>query len=298
MCDKKYKIENDNNFKKKQNNKNNLINKIGEWSFYMVILFFISFFIGTKIYQYSMPVNATELKKYVALPNLASADMNNREGKVNSIPGSEIKSTQGMFNPYKENGKKIAYLTFDDGPSKKNTPLILSILKKYKINATFFVIGNLATENRDLVKTEYLDGNSIGNHTYSHVYNHVYSSTQAFKEEINKTESLLKSILGSSYKTKLIRFPGGSFGLKLKPFRDVIVKDGYNYVDWNALDGDAEGTNISAPNLLMRLKQTVGTQQHVVILMHDTSAKNTTVQILPKIIEYLNTQGYSFSTLK
>ena len=176
--------------------------------------------------------------------------------------------------------------------------MILNILKKYKINATFFVIGNLAKENSDLVKAEYLDGNTIGNHTYDHVYNHVYSSTQAFEQEIYKTESLLKSILGISYTTKLVRFPGGSFGLKLKPFRDVILKDGYHYVDWNALDGDAEGTNIPPAKLLIRLKQTVGMQQHVVILMHDTSAKNTTVQILPEIIQYLIIKGYSFSTLQ
>ena len=53
----------------------------------------------------------------------------------------------------------------------------------------------------------------------------------------------------------------------------MIFKDGYNYVDWNALDGDAEETNIPVPKLFMRLKQTVGNQEHVVILMHDTSAK-------------------------
>ena len=225
--------------------------------------------------------------------------MNKREGKTKTSAVSEIKLTNNeVFNPYKENGKKIAYLTFDDGPSKNNTPQILSVLEKNKINATFFVIGNLAQENSDLVKKEYADGNVIGNHTYSHVYNQIYSSTQNFEKEIRENEGILKSILGDTYKTKLIRFPGGSFGSKLKPFRDVIVKDGYHYVDWNALDGDAEGTNISPDKLFQRLKQTVGDQQHVVILMHDTSAKNTTVQVLPQVIEYLRSQGYSFGILK
>lgn len=280
-------------------NKNTLSSKIGEWAFYMVILFFISFFVGTKIYQYSMFVNAAQQKKSAVLPSLVSADITKQGGSVNLISGSEKGSTKNeVFDPYKENGKKIAYLTFDDGPSKTNTPKILSILKEHKINATFFVIGNLAKENPNLIKTEYLDGNSIGNHTYSHIYNHVYSSTKAFEEEVNETESLLKSILGNSYKTKLVRFPGGSFGLKLKPFKDAILKDGYNYVDWNALDGDAEGTDIPASKLFIRLKQTVGNQQHVVILMHDTSAKYATVQILPQIIDYLIIRGYSFSTLK
>ena len=274
--------------------KNTFTSRICTWSFCFVILFSISFFIGIKIYQMKLPINAAGLYKNSVVPKLASDEMNRREGKVSPTSASELQS----FNPYKNNGKKTAYLTFDDGPSKKNTPLILNILKKYKINATFFVIGNLAKENSDLVKAEYLDGNTIGNHTYDHVYNHVYSSTQAFEQEIYKTESLLKSILGISYTTKLVRFPGGSFGLKLKPFRDVILKDGYHYVDWNALDGDAEGTNIPPAKLLIRLKQTVGMQQHVVILMHDTSAKNTTVQILPEIIQYLIIKGYSFSTLQ
>lgn len=241
-----------------------------------------------------MPVNAAVLDKNSLVPRLTSDEMNKREEKISPTSASEVQA----FNPYKNNDKKIAYLTFDDGPSKENTPKILSILKNYKINATFFVIGNLAKDNIGLVKTEYLDGNTIGNHTYDHIYNRVYSSTKVFEEEIDETESFLKSILGVSYKTKLVRFPGGSFGSKLKPFRDVILKDGYNYVDWNALDGDAEGTNIPPAKLYTRLKQTVGTQQHVVILMHDTSAKNDTVEILPQIIQYLSAKGYSFNTLQ
>lgn len=280
-------------------NHNALRSKIVEWSFYMVILFFISFFAGTKIYQISMTVNASEVNKSSSSTRVDSSDMNKREAKTKTPPISVIKSTSNeVFNPYKENGKKIAYLTFDDGPSKNNTPQILSILEKNKINATFFVIGNLAEENSNLVKKEYLDGNVIGNHTYSHVYNQIYSSTQNFEQEIRKNETVLKSILGDSYKTKLIRFPGGSFGAKLKPFRDVILKDGYHYVDWNALDGDAEGTNIAPDKLFQRLKETVGNQQHVVILMHDTSAKNTTVQILPQVIKYLSSKGYSFDILQ
>jgi peptidoglycan-N-acetylglucosamine deacetylase len=277
-----------------KNHKNTSISKIGKWVICLSFLFFISFFVGIKIYQIKMPVNAAGLDKTSLVPRLTSDEMNKREGKISPTSAGEVQA----FNPYKNNGKKIAYLTFDDGPSKENTPKILRILKKYKINATFFVIGNIAKDNIGLVKTEYLDGNTIGNHTYDHVYNHLYSSTQAFEEEIYETESLLKSILGVSYKTKLVRFPGGSFGLKLKPFRDVILKDGYHYVDWNALDGDAEATNIPPAKLFIRLKQTVGMQEHVVILMHDTSAKNTTVQILPQIIQYLIIKGYSFSTLQ
>ena len=292
MIDEENRKKNQNKLATNQMDKSTLISRIAIWSFSIALLFFVVFFVKTKNYQNSIPVNAAGGNKNATRPMLGSNDMKKREDKVKPASASEA------FNPYKKNGKKVAFLTFDDGPSANNTPQILSILKKNKINATFFVIGNLAQENSNLVKREYLDGNTIGNHTYSHVYNHVYSSTQAFEEEIRRSENILKSILGDSYKTKLIRFPGGSFGSKLKPFRDVIFKDGYHYVDWNALDGDAEGTNIPADKLFLRLKETVGTQTHVVILMHDAPAKNTTVQILPQIIQYLRSKGYSFSTLQ
>jgi peptidoglycan-N-acetylglucosamine deacetylase len=266
-------------------------------------LFSVGFFAGAKIYQNSMPVSAQTLNiensNTLLKPQISSNEMNKRENKADPGVVRDVDSKDNpTFNPYINDGKKIAYLTFDDGPSSSNTPKILDILKKNNIKATFFVIGNLAEENKALIVREHADGNAIGNHTYSHVYNRIYASPTAFFNEIKKGENVIKSILGDSYKSKLIRFPGGSFGLKLKPFRDEILKDGYHFVDWNALDGDAEGTNISPAKLFLRFKETVGTQPHVVVLMHDAYAKNTTVEILPQIIQYLKAQGYTFSTLK
>lgn len=70
---------------------------------------------------------------------------------------------------YKEKMKhiKIAYLTFDDGPSK-NTMEILKILKENDVRATFFVNGHPGLEN--LYKAIAKDGHVIANHTYSHDY--------------------------------------------------------------------------------------------------------------------------------
>ena len=69
---------------------------------------------------------------------------------------------------------KIAYLTFDDGPSKQITPAILDILADYDIKATFFILGKMANMNQDVLKRVYEEGHSIGHHSYSHKYSYIY----------------------------------------------------------------------------------------------------------------------------
>ncbi|WP_298844664.1 polysaccharide deacetylase family protein [Clostridium sp.] len=198
---------------------------------------------------------------------------------------------------YKPDGHKIAYLTFDDGPSANITPDILKTLDNYNIKATFFIVGSMAIKYPDLVKKEAADRQSIGNHTYSHNYKYIYSNTNTFISDVIKCDTVLKSILGSNFNSKLVRFPGGSFGKKLESFRVALKSDGYNNIDWNDLTGDAEGQNIPVDKLLNNLKKYTKGKEHVVILMHDASTKATTVQALPQVIKYLKAQKYSFNTL-
>ena len=199
---------------------------------------------------------------------------------------------------YFNDGKKVAFLTFDDGPSIQNTDKILDILKNYNIKATFFIVGSSAEKNPEILKHIVADGNSIGNHSYTHNYNDVYASTEAFMGEVKKTDLVIQNILGEKYHTRVFRFPGGSFEAVKQPFRQELVKEGYTNIDWNALSGDGEGTNIAPNKLFDRFVNTSAKQQHLVILMHDSPTKKTTVEVLPKIIDYLKAQGYEFATLK
>ncbi|AAK80351.1 peptidoglycan/xylan/chitin deacetylase (PgdA/CDA1 family) [Clostridium acetobutylicum] len=191
--------------------------------------------------------------------------------------------------------KKIAYLTFDDGPSI-NTAKILNILNENNIHATFFLIGKNAEEYPSLAKLEVTDGETVANHTYSHVLNYKEQPKQ-FVEDINRCDLILKGILGDKYIPKFVRFPGGSFGNKLQPFKDAVAGEGYRYLDWNALNGDAERPNVPVDQLIDNVKKTVEGKKVVVILMHDAGAKTTTVQALPQIIQYLKSQGFSFGKL-
>lgn len=110
---------------------------------------------------------------------------------------------------------------------------------------------------------------------------------------------MLKSILGQDYNLKLLRFPGGFFTtahLNMQPFKDAITKEGYHFVNWNDMTGDANGNNLPVDILMNNLKKYT-TDNTVVILMHDAPAKTTTVEALPEVIQYLKSNGYIFETL-
>ena len=211
--------------------------------------------------------------------------------------GSEIEVNPDTQEILDEN-QKIAYLTFDDGPSPEVTPQILDILKEYDIKATFFIIGSQAEKNPDLILQIKNEGHVIANHSYGHDYKYLYSNTNNFLSDIKKTEEILKSILADDFDSSLIRFPGGSHGDSKAAARRAAKANGYKYVDWNVVNGDAEGMYIPAPKLLNRVQQTLKNQKEAIVLMHDGKTKQTSADALPDIIDYLKSQDYIFRSLE
>ncbi|WP_058831003.1 polysaccharide deacetylase family protein [Paenibacillus polymyxa] len=208
-------------------------------------------------------------------------------------------------------GKKVAYLSFDDGPSVTVTPQILDILKKQKVKATFFIVGKEANENdhtRNLIKRIVKEGHAIGNHTYSHNYKYLYPSrrvnTDHVMQEIEKNNQVLKSILGPEFSTRMIRFPGGHMTWNrrdpqgMAALDKVLRQKDYHQVDWNVLTKDAEGRSKKAPALINQFIRSVKGREKAIILMHDTYGKEETAKALPQIIEYLKKQGYEFKVMK
>ncbi|MBS4534093.1 polysaccharide deacetylase [Clostridium sp. D2Q-14] len=198
---------------------------------------------------------------------------------------------------YLKDGRKMAFLTFDDGPSK-NTIKILKILNQKNVKATFFVLGQLAEKNDNIIRDIYDNGHSIGNHTYSHNYSKIYSNVNILLNEIDRTDNILKEILGEDFNSKLFRFPGGSFGEKKSPFRTAVLNNGYKYIDWNALNRDSEKKRFSVNELIENIKDTVEGKEKAVILMHDAPTKTSTVEMLPDVIDYLKSEGYEFGVLE
>lgn len=195
--------------------------------------------------------------------------------------------------------EKQVFLTFDDGPTKAITPQILDILKEENVPATFFVLGSRVELNPELVKRAFEEGHYIANHGYSHSYSSMYSSAQAVIDEYNKTENCIQNALGiPDYHSYLFRFPGGSSGgiydgVKQEA-KQILTNSGIASTNWNCLNGDAEGGNKTEEQLLNRLNESQGTKTSLIILMHDASDKQTTVNSLKQIIQNYKQQGYVF----
>ncbi len=193
---------------------------------------------------------------------------------------------------------KIAYLTFDDGPTEKMTPKILDILDEEEIPATFFVVGKHVKEHPELVKRAYDSGHYIANHTYSHNNNKIYQSTESFINEITSTDEAISEALGiKDYCSHVFRFPEGYMTNKYKAQKEkglLALKElDYVYVDWNCLNKDSE-TKCSNNQLINNLIKSSKNKTSLVVLMHDTGDVNNTNEVLKTSIEYLKNKGYEF----
>lgn len=193
--------------------------------------------------------------------------------------------------------KKEVFLTFDDGPSSEITEKVLDVLKEEGVKATFFVIGKNVDVYPEILKRIHDEGHGIGIHTYSHDYNQIYSSPDALQKDIEACLQSIRNVLGEDFSTILYRFPGGSFRKNKEIFIERVESLGYIYFDWNVLNGDAEGNNLSEDYLIKRFNQTSRGYNKIISLMHDTNSKGNTVSTLPRIIKQLRVEGYEFKSL-
>ena len=193
---------------------------------------------------------------------------------------------------------KLGALTFDDGPDPKYTPEVLSVLERYHVPATFFIIGENGVAGRSLLQRMVADGDEIGNHSYTHP-NMAEDTATGIRLELNATQRLIEAYTGRS--TRLFRAP--YFGDAEPTTADELVpaliaqNAGYTVVGLHADPGD--WMKRSADEIVRR---TVDAVEHAtpdrsanVVLLHDGGGnREQTVEALPRIIERLEADGYRF----
>lgn len=198
-----------------------------------------------------------------------------------------------------EKRAKVAYLTFDDGPSSM-TPQILDVLKEYNVKATFFVVHTDSEELMAYTKRAFDEGHEIAVHSYTHNYKQIYQSADTFIEDFEKTNQWIMSITGQ--KTTQFRFPGGSSNgyVNRDDLNEILYRMGERrcvHHDWNVSSGDAAPTLRTKEQILENIMGTATGFNEPVILMHDVSKNTTTLEALPEIIEQLRAKGYTFDTV-
>ncbi|MCC5646076.1 polysaccharide deacetylase family protein [Nostoc sp. CHAB 5824] len=207
--------------------------------------------------------------------------------QMNEIP-KPFEGTIVYQAKLKANEKVIA-LTFDDGPSPKNTAQILEILKKNNIKATFFMVGQMVKYFPQVAKQVAADGHVIGNHTWHHWYFQMDGATVS--SEIDRTADIIYKTTGE--KTTLFRPPGGFLNNGLAQY---AKNEKYAVMMWSEQSGDAERRSPQVPMLVKNvLKQA---KPGAIVLMHDGGGnRSKSVKALPEMIAGLKTQGYRFVTI-
>jgi peptidoglycan/xylan/chitin deacetylase (PgdA/CDA1 family) len=191
--------------------------------------------------------------------------------------------------------KKIA-LTFDDGPSLKWTPLILDILKKENVKATFFMIGHHVQKYPQVARRVAEEGHTIGNHGYAHSVILYYTPAE-IEEEIKYTEHVIREITGKT--TRLYRPPKSWIK---KDIKHKIKNLGYDIILWSLNSKDWVG--FPSQSLVNFISKRVKAGD--IILFHDSGNivgteggdRTQTVKAVQALIQTLKSRDFVFVPLE
>lgn len=215
--------------------------------------------------------------------------------QVNSVQlaSEQSKVEMNKTAPVQFNGqvRKVAYLTFDDGPGKYTAEL-LNILKENGAKATFFLIGANVKQYPDLVKREKAEGHYVGMHSMTHDFKKLYTSGE-YVNEMKEDQGLIANIIEES--PKLTRPPYGSMPGLNEALRNKVVEGGFKVWDWtiDSLDWKYNKMPVDAASAKIVENVIAGaTNPKEVILMHDIHPQS--VAAVPAIIKGLKEKGYEF----
>lgn len=177
--------------------------------------------------------------------------------------------------------KKEVWLTFDDGPDEKTTPLILSILEKLNIKATFFLIGREIEKHPSLTKSIIEKGHMIGNHSFSHLDGYM-TSNKIYYNDIFKNEIKINNL-------NLYRPPFGRMSLPQIWF----LRKKFKIIMWDIFSWDFIKNN----SLNMKNNVINNIEKGSIIVFHNNakSFSNLSKKLEEILIEIQN-KGYNFSS--
>ena len=231
--------------------------------------------------QAALPTGLPDVENSVWQPGTPGLDeiiTGHRSGEVVSRR-TLIPAGPAMPNP----GRVIA-LTFDDGPSPDWTPLVLEILRRFAIKATFCTVGYNQRRHPELVREELAEGNTLCNHTSHHPMLDRLPPEQV-TAEITDNAADLRAITGQD--AQFFRAPGG----RLTPqVIDVAHRIGERVLGWNVDPKDY----LRPPPEVLRDRILGAAKPGAVVILHDGGGvRASTVAMLPELLLRLIAAGYA-----
>ena len=178
---------------------------------------------------------------------------------------------------------KYLAFTFDDGPALDITTTLLDGLKERKARATFFVLGNRAENQVDIIKRMVEEGHVVGSHTYSHK-NLLRLSLDEALTEITSTNDIIANIIGD--KPKYLRPPYGNYN------KDILANSNMTFILWSV---DTEDWKKRDADLVYEYIIN-NVSDGDIVLLHDLYP--TSVEGVLKAIDYLKNYNYKFVNIE
>ena len=178
--------------------------------------------------------------------------------------------------------KKVAYLTFDDGPIPEATPWVLDVLDSYRVKATFFMVGDNVRKYPHLYEEVIRRGHKVGNHTMHHLQG-LKVTTEEYLSDI--------AIAADYIKSRLFRPPHGFIGLG----QAKRVAQDYRLVMYDLITRDYS-RRLTSQEVFENVRRY--TRNGSIIVFHDSIKSMPRLKdALPRSIEWLQSQGYELATL-
>lgn len=182
----------------------------------------------------------------------------------------------------KKRGRKIVYLTFDDGPVPEETPWVLDLLDREGVKATFFMVGDNVRKYPWLLDEVKRRGHSYGNHTMHHLQGLKVSNASYFRD-ITEASKLIDSTL--------FRPPHGI----IRPGQARMIHRHYNVVMYDLVTRDYS-RRITGEQVVENVMRY--TRNGSIIVFHDSVKAHRNMRFaLPRVIRWLKEEGYEFATL-
>lgn len=186
---------------------------------------------------------------------------------------------------WKKGPKGAVYLTFDDGPHPERTKLILNILKQKGVVATFFMTGEEMDRRPDIVQDVISNGHNIGYHSYEHK-----NLNEMDKGEIINDLRIIKEL-------------ASKFGTDIHLYRPPYGELSVGRILWCMLNGikivlwsiDSNDSFVDTPEEIMNTINEAIVAEGDILLLHDDTG--VTVEVLPALINLLETRGHRFGAL-